>query len=328
MKEKLNELLQTMLREHPELEEMRAKFRGYLSAIFLFVFLGGMIFVIGVFADKESWILFGFSAAFLVGITTIIWLDRKVPYFTYFKEVVSHYLPEMLAQLPDEGWKYYGLTPSKEQILRCGLFTPKERWHRYIEVSHWMEGTYQGRQVRMGNIAIAHPVKKRRLVHQSWQTSTLLWISYPEGPSGAVQVFPRRIVDWAAGDKHTRDIRRGVLKVMPTMGKRFEVNFPGLKARFAAFDVGGLAQGWLNNHANLDRLKRFQKQQPNRLCFMALKDGQLAILLFGHELFKTIYSEPLRYADVFNVYHQQVLDTLKLVDGLEEQEVGKEGKNE
>ena len=108
---------------------------------------------------------------------------------------------------------------------------------------------------------------------------------------------------------------------MPTMGKRFEVNFPGLKARFAAFDVGGLAQGWLNNHANLDRLKRFQKQQPNRLCFMALKDGQLAILLFGQELFKTIYAEPLRYADVFNVYHQQVLDTLKLVDGLEEQEV-------
>jgi hypothetical protein len=135
-----------------------------------------------------------------------------------------------------------------------------------------------------------------------------------------VQVFPRRIVDWGAGDNHTRSIRRGLLRAMPVAGKRFEVNFPGLKARFAVFDAGGLAQGWLNNRANLDRLKRFQQQQPGRLWFMAFKNGQLAILLFDEDLFKTPYQGPLRYANIFNVYRQTMLNALKLLDAFEEEE--------
>ena len=321
MKEKLNELLQTMLREHPELEEMRKTMNNYMGLVFFFMIAGLMVIFIGYRIDSPFTMIMGVVIIFGLNVVIILIQDKKAPYFTYFEEVLSPYLPEMLTHLPEAGWTYYGPPPSREEVLNCGLFTKDERRRQSIDVFHWMEGTYKGYRVRMGNVASIYQGKRGRVVKKPWQTSTLLWISYPEGPSGAVQVFPRRIVDWAAGDKHTRDIRRGVLKVMPTMGKRFEVNFPGLKARFAAFDVGGLAQGWLNNRANLDRLKRFQQQQPNRLCFMALKDGQLAILLFGQELFKTIYAEPLRYADVFNVYHQQVLDTLKLVDGLEEQEV-------
>ncbi len=315
-----------MLREHPELEEMRKTMNSYMGLIFFFMLAGFPVILIS--HHKNSWLIPVVALTIMaLSIITILIQNRKAPYFTYFEEVMSPYLPQMLTHLPEAGWKYYGAPPSREEVLNCGLFTKDERRRKHIDVFHWMEGTYKGYRVRMANVAVIHEVKKGRVVKRPWETSLLLWVSYPEGPSGAVQVFPRRVGDWAVADKHTRDIRRTLLKAMPTEGKRFEVNFPGLKARFAAFDSGGMAQGWLNNRANLDRLKRFQQQQPKQLCFMALKDGQLAILLFGQELFKTLYSQPLRYANVFNIYHQQMLNALKLLDGLDEQEAPQKEKN-
>lgn len=318
MKEQLKELHQKMLREHPELEKLRMQMNRYVGLMFFLFITGGVLFLVG--AIKDIMILFVLSIVLLIPTQIFLAMrqEKEAPYFSSFDQVVRIYLPEMLTHFPGADWKYYGTPPLGAGVLNCGLFTQDERLRSYIQIDHWMEGAWKGRQVRMGKVLMAHPVKKRRKVNRAWQPSLLLWIAYPEAPSGAVQVFPRKIVDWLAGDEHSRSIRRPLLKVMPTVGKRFEVNFPGLKARVAVFDSGGLAQGWLNNRTNLDHLKRFQ-QQSDRFCFMALKEGQLAILLFGEDLFKTPYGESLQYANVFNVYGQTVLNALKLLDAFDEE---------
>lgn len=313
-KKELKELYSKMIQEHPELETMRVKTVLYSLGIMLIVVLG--LFAYPKYATSNSMVLGGILSQFVLAFFLSYLLEKGVPYIDHFRKINHQYLPGMLAYLPDVNFKISEYPPAMAEVLNCGLFTKHKRHRSYVHAYHWLEGTYHGRHIRMCNIETKHSKGLFIKVNQAWRPSLLMLISYPEGPSTPMQVYPRYTV-LHEGGKHSY-IWSSLSKIIPNVGERVMLDFPDLNEKIKVFTPDSRSSPWLKDRSNLDRLIAFQTRATNRLCFMALGGGQLAVLVFNEEIFSVFLSPSLknRRSDLFNLYYRSLTNILKLVDEL------------